>query len=184
MYLRRILIILLILLSPIVYSQSLNNENDSNKGVPNGFNEIKLGLDIESVKKLLKNDSNFLYRGDPDVSLLANENETLIECEGVSYIKRAFFQFHDKKLFTIILELDIKRIDHYSIYTNFSQKYGEPKSVSPSLIYWEDDNIQFRIERPLSIKYIDKVTFYEIKEDSKKGISLNEITRKKFIDQF
>ena len=101
------------------------------QSAPAGFAEIEMGMGLERVKELLKGDSQFNFRGDPDVSLLASPNESLIETEGTSFIDRAYFQFHQGKLYTIILSLDPERIDHYTMYSTLVERYGEPSSLDP-----------------------------------------------------
>ena len=82
------------------------NAESTRAAAPLGFAEIEMGMELDRVKELLTRDSQFKFRGDPDVSLLASPNESLIETEGFSFIDRAYFQFHEGKLYTIILALD------------------------------------------------------------------------------
>jgi hypothetical protein len=152
--------------------------------VPDSFNDLRLGMEIEEIKTRLKNNSNFLYRGDPDVSLLSQPNETLIDAKGFSYINRGYFQFYDKKLYTIILELDDEKMDHFTMYTALVEKYGDPSSLSPTAIVWDFENVSLSLERPLSLKYVDKTAFNTILSLSEKAESLNQITREVFLDQF
>lgn len=151
---------------------------------PVGFAEIEMGMDLEQVKELLKRDPQFKFRGDPDVSLLAGPNESLIETEGLSFIDRAYFQFHEGKLYTIILALNPERIDHYTMYTTLVGRYGEPTSLDPSEAVWEFDAIRMALERPLSVKYVDTVTFNDILRENAKLESLNALNRDQFLGQF
>ncbi|MBQ6567976.1 MAG: hypothetical protein IJL80_13090, partial [Treponema sp.] len=48
---------------------------------PSSFGNVSIGMDIESVKKALLADRRFGYRGERDVSLLAGENNKLIETD-------------------------------------------------------------------------------------------------------
>ena len=169
---RQALIPILILVAVAAYSQNL------------GFQDIHLGLEIDEVKTLLKADSNFLFRGDPDVSLLARPNETLIETKGSTYIARAYFQFRERKLYSIILELDQTRIDHYSMYTALTEKYGDPDYLDPEEIVWELDVIRFSLERPLTVKYIDRAAFEEVLANRRASESFERLSRDRFLDQF
>lgn len=152
--------------------------------VPDSFNDLRLGMEIEEIKTRLKNNSNFLYRGDPDVSLLSQPNETLIDAKGFSYINRGYFQFYEKKLYTIILELNDEKMDHFTMYTTLVEKYGDPSSLSPTAVVWDFENVSLALERPLSLKYVDKTAFNTILSLSETAESLNQITREGFLGQF
>ena len=141
------------------------NENSDKIDLPNGYREIKLGMSVDDVKtKLFK---YFAYRGEPDVSFLPNTSDYLIECEGYSYIKRAYFQFYNEKLYIIILVLDETKLDHYSLLTTFTKKYGEFTSLSPVKVEWLSDDVLLCIERPMSVKYIDLEVFNKLKQEVK-----------------
>jgi hypothetical protein len=191
---------LLLLISPLVASAQSRitfpepGESDATKAPeepetpavdpPTGFGSVELGLEIEEVKRRLEADSNFLFRGDPDVSMLASPNESLIETKGSTYIARGYFQFHERKLYTIILELDRSRIDHYAMYTTFVERYGEPDSLDPTESVWEFDGIRLSLERPLRVKYIDTAVFDRIIEEQNRLESLQILSRDRFLDQF
>jgi len=152
--------------------------------VPLGFQDIVLGMDMDSVKKQLVTNPNFVYRGDPDVSMLSRPSETLIECRGAAFIDRAFFQFFEARLFTIILVLDPRQIDHFSVYTRLTEKYGPPSSLSPEESVWESETVRFSLERPLSVKYVDKPVLDKIRveTEAKKPFSIQ--FQREFLDQF
>ena len=151
---------------------------------PTGFNLIELGLDIDEVKGVLKADSNFLFRGDPDVSMLARPNEALIETDGSSFVSRAFFQFHERRLYTIIIELDAERMDHFTMYTTFVERYGDPDYLDPNEVVWDFGDIRLSLERPLRIKYVDVPVFEGILASQRQLESLGRVSRDGFLDQF
>ena len=146
--------------------------------------DIQLGLELTMAKNLLKSNSYFDYRGDPDVSLLARPNESLIETRGMLFIKRAYLQFYEKRLYTIILELEPTRMDHFTMYTILVEKYGSPTSLDPTETIWEFETVRLSLERPLSVKYIDKVIFESLLGKSDKAESLNKLNRELFLEQF
>lgn len=150
--------------------------------VPRSFRGIELGMTMEEVKAILLKDGLFIYRGDPDVSLLPRPNETLIEVSGLSFVKRAFFQFFEERLFVMIFSLNEKEMDHYSMFTSLSAKYGKPDSLSPSESTWSDDATRMSIERPLALKYIDMATFDALLDASSALQSYEEVLRKEFLD--
>ena len=152
--------------------------------VPGGFDGIDLGMSLDTVKEKLKKNPNFTFRGDPDVSLLLRPNESLIECSGSYFIKRAFFQFHEKKLYIIILMLDPEKLDHFTVYLKLKSKYGNQNSLSPSEILWESEQYRFSLESPLTIKYIDKKVFNELINNASVEKSYQIMARDQFLDQF
>ena len=154
------------------------------KGVPREFRSIGLGMGMAEVKKILAADSLFSYRGDIDVSLLPRPDESLIEVSGISYIRRAFFQFYQDKLFVMIYAINEKEMDHYSIYASLSAKYGNPTSLSPSESVWLDGATRLSVERPLAVKYIDLAVFDAIKAGGAAGRSHEEILRAQFLGGF
>lgn len=161
-----------------------SDEAAANSKAPTGFNLIDLGQDIDSVKAALEADSNFLFRGDPDVSMLARPNEALIETSGLSYVSRAYFQFHERRLYTIILELDRERIDHFTMYTTFVGRYGDPDYLDPDEMVWDFGEVRLSLERPLRVKYVDVTAFDEILESGRREEALETMKRQRFLDQF
>jgi hypothetical protein len=158
--------------------------SDKSATMPRGFRGIELGMGMEETKKLLEADGLYDYRGDPDVSLLRRPNEALIEVSGLSYVHRAFFQFYEDKLFVIIIVMNQAKLDHYSIFTQLSGKYGKPASLSPSESIWSDGTTRMSLERPLSVKYIDMAIFEKLRTEGKALESIEDITRKDFLGQF
>lgn len=152
--------------------------------LPNGFGLIELGMDLGKVKELLKEDSYFAYRGDPDVSFIPREKQRLIECAGYSFISRGLFQFYEKKLYIISLELNQDRIDFFTMYRTLKGKYGNSGSLSPSKITWSNENIQLSLERPLTVKYIDISVFNKLKKRGKAGEDRQKQSMEEFLDEF
>ena len=156
----------------------------SQSPLPRSFRGISLGMNIDDVKKALIADPLFGYRGDPDVSLLPRTHQYLIECEGASYIHRAYFQFADGKLLTMILDLDSEKLDHYSLFSALSTKYGQPTSLSPQESVWQSGLVRLSLERPLTVKYIDEAAFTALVGKSGAPSDLEALSREKFIEQF
>ena len=80
--------------------------------------------------------------------------------------------------------LNTEVIDHYSIFTQFVQKYGQPSYLDPSVAVWETDDIRVAIERPLTVKYIDRVVFKDIVNESGLIESGHVKLRQDFINEF
>ncbi|MQY76965.1 MAG: hypothetical protein GH155_04970 [Spirochaeta sp.] len=164
MKLYRILTIIILLPAAAAVSQ---DQGDPSVNLPPGFHGIDLGMELEQVKELLLKDELFYYRGDPDVSFLPLPKQTLIECPGKTYISRAYFQFEQEKLFIMILVLNIKEVDYFSMFTTLSEKYGQPDYLNPSAAVWSSEEIRLSLEKPLTIKYIHLPVFNQLQDQGK-----------------
>jgi len=162
--------------------RSLAPENPEE--IPRQFRGLTLGMALDDLKKALIADSLFSFRGDRDVSFLPVREETMVETTGLSYIRRAFFQLTGGAVYIMSFSLDTRQIDHYSVFTSFVKKYGEPVELSPSEAVWESENTRVSIERPLTVKYIDKTAFDRLLEDSKARDSQEILRRESFLGDF
>jgi hypothetical protein len=151
---------------------------------PRQYRELSLGMELEDLKGALQKDGLFNYRGDRDVSFLPVKEETLVETTGLSFIRRAFFQLKEGKVFIMAFTLDTRFIDHYSVFTAMVKKYGEPQSLSPAESVWESEETRVSIERPLTVKYIDKTVFNQLLEESKNLESRQLLLRQEFLGDF
>jgi len=152
--------------------------------LPTAFRGVSLGMPLDQVKAALQADPLFRYRGDPDVSFLPQTKQYLIECTGASFLRRAYFQFADGRLFIMILVLDEQRLDHYSMFRTLSAKYGQPTSLSPQETVWQSDAVRFSLERPLTVKYVDARTFAAVLSQGGAQKDLEQLSREKFLAQF
>lgn len=152
--------------------------------LPTAFRGLSLGMGLDQVKTALKADPLFRYRGDPDVSFLPQTSQYLIECEGAAFLRRAYFQFADSRLFIMILVLDAEKLDHYSLFSTLTGKYGPPSSLSPQETVWQSDAVRFSLERPLTVKYVDARTFGSILSQGGAQRDLEQLSREKFLGQF
>jgi hypothetical protein len=148
------------------------------------FRNIRLGMSLDEVKALLAKDPYFNYRGEPDVYFLPAKEQVLIECSGNAYIKRAHFQFVDKKLFTLILDLEESRIDFFTMMTTLQTGYGAYRSFSPREVIWEMGGVRLSLEKPLSVKYIDLAVFQNLKDAGRKQETEGEKSLKDFLLEF
>jgi hypothetical protein len=151
---------------------------------PREFRALALGMSLEELKAALQKDGLFNYRGDRDVSFLPIKEEILLETTGLSFVRRAFFQLKEEKLFIMAFTLDPRIIDHYSVFTSLIKKYGEPQSLSPSESVWESEETRVSIERPLTVKYIDKTVFNQLLEESRSLESRQLNLRQEFLGEF
>ncbi|MDR2343871.1 MAG: hypothetical protein LBD86_05000 [Spirochaetaceae bacterium] len=152
--------------------------------LPRSFRSFSLGMTLEELKTELAADTELAFRGDRDVSFLPDSNQNLVDSAGRGIIKRAFFQIKDDAVFVMTFEMDTEKIDHYSVFTTFSSKYGPPALLGPRQSGWENDKTRVYIERPLTVKYIDKDVFDSIVLESKFSDSAAVIQRQEFLEGF
>jgi hypothetical protein len=152
--------------------------------LPRSFRGFTLGMNLDDLKTALSEDAEFVFRGDRDVSFLPDSNQNLVDSAGRGMIKRAFFQIKDDAVFVMTFEMNTEKIDHYSVFTTFSTKYGAPSALDPRQSEWEDVETRVYIERPLTVKYIDKTTFDGIVSESRAAESSALILREEFLQDF
>jgi hypothetical protein len=152
--------------------------------LPRTFRELALGMSLENLKKELLRDGLFNFRGDRDVSFLPAREQSLVETTGRSFIRRAFFQLRDGEVFIMSFALNTAMVDHYSIFTSLVTKYGEPSFLDPKQAVWETEDTRIAIERPLTVKYIDKRVFNDIIDESSLVESREVQRRQEFIGEF
>jgi hypothetical protein len=134
-------------------------------GLPRQYRGLSLGMELAGLKDALAADASFAFHGDRDVSFLPSgslggqSGQSLVETAGLDFIKRAFFQLKDGQVFIMAFTMNTGLIDHYSVYTTFVQKYGEPSRLNPKEAVWDDGATRVSIERPLTVKYIDRQVF-------------------------
>lgn len=155
--------------------------------IPDGYGSIKLGMSLEETKEALRKNSDFGYHGDRDVSLLPGENRVLIETNteymlGSKFLTRCWFQFYEEKLYTIIINVNPEKMDHYSMFTTLCDKYGNPDSLSPQKSVWKNDDITMSLEKPLTLKYVDNKVFEELQDKAIVQPGPTEMTREMFLE--
>ncbi|MCL2214396.1 MAG: hypothetical protein FWC06_04200 [Treponema sp.] len=152
--------------------------------LPRQFREITLGMSLDDLKSSLLIDPYFNFRGDRDISFLPSREQSLVETTGSSFIRRAFFQLRDGLVFIMSFTLNTQVIDFYSIFTQFTEKYGQPSYLDPQIAVWESEGTRVAIERPLTVKYIDRIVFNDIINESG-VIESNQVhLRQEFLDEF
>lgn len=73
-------------------------------------------------------------------------------------------------------------MDHFSVFDSLCKKYGMPDSVSPEKSVWNGEGVTMSLERPLTLKYVDKATFESLQKKSMVGPDGTEITREMFLE--
>ncbi|MDR0443105.1 MAG: hypothetical protein LBH44_06850 [Treponema sp.] len=152
--------------------------------LPRQFRELSLGMNLDELKANLLKDGLFNFRGDRDVSFLPAREQSLVETTGSSFVKRAFFQLWDASVFIMAFTLNTEIMDHYSVFTQLVEKYGEPAWLNPKEAVWETETTRISVERPLTVKYIDKKIFDDIVSESGLIESHQVRQRQEFLDEF
>ncbi|MDR3171557.1 MAG: hypothetical protein LBU17_08015 [Treponema sp.] len=156
----------------------------SESALPRIFRALSLGMALEDLKVALQEDELFRFRGDRDVSFLPSREQSLVETTGASFIRQAFFQLRDDTVFVMAFTLNTALVDHYSVFTSFVKKYGEPNLLDPKQAIWESEDTRIAIERPLTVKYIDMRMFNEILNESQANKSKEVRLRDDFLNEF
>ncbi|MHB9291993.1 hypothetical protein Holit_01081 [Hollandina sp. SP2] len=171
--------------SPQVVQETSSTGNAEEKPeLPRVYRDLALGMSLEDLKGALKQDDLFNFRGDRDVSFLPIGEQNLVETTGFSFVKRALFQLRSGKLFAMTFTMNTELVDHYSIFTVFVQKYGEPNSLDPKQAVWESADTRIAIERPLTVKYMDMQVFKELLDTAQTKESQELRIREDFLNGF
>jgi hypothetical protein len=158
-------------------------EAEGGQALPRRFRGLSLGMSLEELKAGLAGDGLFNFRGDRDVSFLPRRDESLVETTGASFVRRAFFQLKDGEVFIMGFALNTALVDHYSVFRSFTKKYGEPSYLDPGQAVWETAETRVSIERPLTIKYIDKGIFDRLAGEQALEESGELQMRQEFLDE-
>lgn len=179
---------LFILTTIFIFSFSLKAQ-DNQSTLPKGYGNVTLGMSLDQAKESLKKNPAFGYHGDRDVSLIPGDNQMLIETDasggyGSVFLTNCWFQFYNKQLYIITINVNTDKMDYYSMFKTFLEKYGEPFSLDPDKAIWKTEETTMILEKPLSVKYIDNKTYEEIQKKATVEISAEELTQKMFLEEF
>ena len=176
--------LVLFMVNLTVAAQVVEEEFTSLLAIPRSYRDIELGMNPEMVKSLLKEDGWFDYRGDADLSLLERPRAAVIETKGSLFIARGYFQFEEDELISIVLELDERNIDWFTLFTTLEDRYGTPTDMNPTKAWWEDENTRLALERPLTVKYLDLGVFDAAVAEQTNRAAWRAEERAKFLDEF
>lgn len=150
-----------------------------------GIEELQLGRTLEAIQEALKKSPSFSYRGPKDVFFLPLRPEPVIDTEGMRYLKRGIFQFQEGRLVTIILYVNPKYLDYPTLFQHFNSRYGAPQYLDPKSCFWEDRDTRLALEKPLTIKFVDR-NILPPGKDGGEGLPLSpeELGRRQFLELF
>lgn len=155
--------------------------------LPNGYGNVFLGMSVDEAKETLMKNPQFGYRGDRDVAMLPGAHRIIIETDTsktapYSFLKQCYFQFHEERLYIITLNINPTKMDYYSMFSTLCKNYGNPTTMNPKKAEWVSDTVMLTLEKPLTLKYTDKVVFDKIQEESMVQESAEEMSREMFLD--
>jgi len=184
----RIVLVLLVFslcLVPLAAQEAYDEDEGAGyPPIPRQFRQLALGMSLDDLRTALAGDGLFRFRGERDVSFLPVRQETLVETTGDSFIRRAHFQLTGGEVFIMSFTMDTRLIDHYSLFTTFVNRYGQPVILNPSEAVWEDGYTRVSIERPLTVKYVDRTVFDRLREESRALEAWQNIIREEFLAEF
>lgn len=169
------------LLSPAAHAQ---NDQPAGRILLRGYQSIELGLPFPAVQERLREEPDFAYRGEPDLSLAPASEEQVIDTAGRGYLDRAVFQFQEDSLYLFMLYLDRRRLDYFQLYNRLEQRYGAPDDLDPQRAVWQDNATRIELERPLTVRFMDLGLFEQRKLERRALESIEETTRERFLDAF
>lgn len=158
----------------------------SSSSLPYGYGKIKIGMSVDEVKSVLKEDKQFGFRGDRDVSMLPNSDQILIETDASktpgSFLERCWFQFYEGKLYIVTININREKMDHYSVFDTLCKKYGDPQSLNPEKSVWRNSSVIMSLEKPLVLRYTDRAVSEKLLKQSSVEKSSEELSRDAFLN--
>lgn len=149
----------------------------------NGYKDIKLGMKMEEVKKIINTMTDFSPLKEEVLVVRTEPDTQIITTEGLGFIEMAYFHFHDDVLFQILLKLSEKKIGYYTLLKSLIEKYGPPLSLTPNKAYWTDDVTKIVIEKPCTIKYQYLPIWNNLTKKEEKEI-ITKTIREEFLKNF
>ena len=150
---------------------------------PQGFLGIRIGMTLGEVKAALAREPLFYYRGEPDLSLLPATRQALIEVPGRAYVERAYFQFHDDRLLSVIVHLSRELVSYFDVYSQLASRYGDATSIDPASATWIFPSLKLSLEKPVVLKYVDRLVFDTLTSESAAGTDWEEESRQSFLER-
>lgn len=164
-----------------LFSQVEQNSDSGEKNSIAGFDNLFIGMDYQSALEALDSSDNFIYNS--QMPMWINDNP-VIAANGKGFVDKGYFQFYNGILYSITIELNKNRIDFFTMFMQLQAKYGKYKSFSPTIVRWEDENALLSLERPLTLRYLEKATHSQLLESSKTKKSQAQKKREDFLEQF
>lgn len=157
---------------------------DAGVSLRRGFRETQLGSSLQQTQETLQADSAFYYRGPADVSLLPSDGEYVIDSTGRGFVERGLFQFYEGELYSIAIYIDRRQLDYFQLFEQLRGRYGDPMDLDPQRAIWEDGTTRIQLERPLTVRYLDLITFLDRRNETRRLDSAAATSRDQFLSEF
>ena len=173
-----------------IYAQNINmgeegkteGTGDNKKGTGIGFMGIYVGMTREEVLDYADSNNLIHVPKNRDVELFPVEERKILAFSVNPEIPHIYLQFYNDVLYAITVIFDQKYIDYETLCNRLEEKYGEYEDLSPDWRKWKVDNVEIKVERPATVKYIALEEFLKVTK-FKKNSNLSENERIKiFLD--
>ncbi len=161
----------------LLYSVVLNSQEFAE-----GYKEIKLGMNIETVRGLISSMNDFLPIRDEILQIRIEPDKQILTTQGLNFVNKGYFHFHDDSLYQILIKFNSTKIGYYNLLKNLTEKYGKPIALTPKKASWENEKIRITIEKPSTIKYTDKLIWESIIGNNNTNDPNFIILRDEFLD--
>ena len=84
--------------------------------------------------------------------------------------------------YSILTNMNQEKMDHYSVFSTLTKKYGNPNALNPKKSTWENSKVIMALERPLALKYTDKIVADQIKNQALVDKTAMEKIREQFLE--
>ena len=178
------------LLSFPVFAQSNVAQNnaigapESSTDAPVGFDSFRFGMTPDRVSELILASDYLNASPEEDISRVPRTTQRVLSVEGNTFVRDAHFQFDESGLISIILNLNQRALDHFTLYTHLVTRYREPLVLNPRIIEWQFPAVILRVERPLTVKLISRSAIEVRLHQESQAVSEQERTREQFLDLF
>ena len=152
------------------------------ENLSDGYKEIKLGMNKEVVRNILKKSRDFSMKKEELLTIRIQPDTEIISTEGLGFILLAYFHFHHDQLFQIFLKINENKIGYYFFLKKLSARFGAPSKFSPKKSIWENERVRIIIEKPCNLKYIYLPVWNGLVTSDLTSDSVLDSVREKFVN--
>ncbi len=136
--------------------QSDETSDGQNMVLSNGYKEIRLGMTLEEVRQIINSMPEFNPIREEILQIRIEPDKQILTTEGYSFVSKAYFHFDNDRLYQILLKFNQNKIGYFNLLSTFRSRFGEPAFINPSKSYWQNERVRITIEKPATIKYLDR----------------------------
>ncbi len=132
-------------------------KNSELKKAIEGWGEIKLGMNREEVKEVIKNSYPYLSLKEDLITDFIEEDSNFLETYSQIYINKMQFQFNqDDKLFLLRVQLSPLFYSFSGLVDELKVKYGENFTLKFGKAIWENAEKKMELYKDNTIVYLSK----------------------------